>query len=174
MQRPISVTVFGILNIVFAALGVLGLVITLAMFSASASSNNPVFKAMQESPAFMFWMKLTIPLGLITSGALLAAGIGLLLLKPWARILSVVYAIYSIVFGLIGVVVNFFVLVRPMMQAAAEKQGPESAGLVGGAIGGSVGGCFGMIYPILLLIFMLRPNVKNAFRPADTPSPPSG
>jgi hypothetical protein len=59
-----------------------------------------------------------------------------------------------------------------MLQAAAEQQGPESAGLIGGAIGGSVGGCFGMIYPILLLIYMLRPNVKNAFRPGDTTLPP--
>jgi hypothetical protein len=28
------------------------------------------------------------------------------------------------------------------------------------------GGCFGMIYPILLLIFMLVPKVSAAFRPA--------
>jgi hypothetical protein len=29
-----------------------------------------------------------------------------------------------------------------------------------------VGGCFGLIYPVLLLIFMLMPKVAAAFRPA--------
>jgi hypothetical protein len=30
-----------------------------------------------------------------------------------------------------------------------------------------VGGCFGLIYPVLLLIFMLLPKVAAAFRPEN-------
>jgi hypothetical protein len=165
MKRPTSVTVFGALTIVFAVFGVLGLIASLALFALPASANNPVVTIMRENPGYAAWMKICIPLGLLSCVALLAAGIGLLCLKSWARTLSIAYAIYAIVFGLVGLVVNFFFIVRPLLEHARQQQGPEAAGAIGGAIGGSVGGCFGLIYPILLLIFMFRPNVVAAFRP---------
>ena len=169
MQRPTSVTVFGILNIVFAAFGVFGLIVSIALFFASANSNNPVIKIMHENPGYAVWLKICIPLGLLSCAALLAAGIGLLRLKSWARKLSVAYAIYAILFGILGTVVNFIFLVRPIIEHAQQQSGPEAAGAIGGAIGGSVGGCFGLIYPVLLLIFMLRPKVAAAFQPPPLP-----
>lgn len=169
MQRPTSVTVFGILNMVFAAFGFIGTLASLALFLMPGNSSNPVLKIMEDSPAYAAWIKLSIPLGLLTCGALLAAGIGLMFLKPWARKLSIGYAIYALVFGLIGMVVNFLFLVRPMLEQAREQQGAEAAGAIGGAIGGSIGSCFGLIYPILLLVFMFRPNVVAAFRPSAAP-----
>jgi len=57
---------------------------------------------------------------------------------------SLGYAIYALVMGVAGLVMNFFFLLRPLLQAAAQQQGPEAAGAIGGAFGGSVGGCFGM------------------------------
>ena len=117
-------------------------------------------------------MKISIVLGLLVSLALLAAGIGLLMLKPWARIVSILYAIYSIVMLIVGSVVNYFFLIQPLLQQAQQKQGPEAAGAVGGAIGGMFGSCFGLIYPVLLLIFMLRPNIKAAFGQTDAPTRP--
>ena len=172
MQRPTSVTVFGILNIVFAAFGIIGTFASLAFFSANADMNNPVVKIIHENSSYAAWLKICIPLGLIVSVALLAAGIGLLKLKPWARILSIAYTVYAIVFGIIGMVVNYFFLVQPMLAQAQSQQGPQAAAAIGGAIGGSIGGCFGMIYPILLLIFMTRPNVIAAFNPS--PENPGG
>jgi len=96
---------------------------------------------------------------------LLAAGIGLMMLKPWARLVSIGYAIYAIVFGIVGMVINFFFLVRPMIEHAQQQSGPEAAVAIGGAVGGTIGGCFGLIYPIVLLIFMFRANVVGAFKP---------
>lgn len=165
MKRPTSVTVFGILNIVFAAFGVFGLIASIAVFSLPASSNNPVIRIMNEQPGYAAWLKISIPLGFLSCMALLAAGIGLLLLKGWARMLSIGYGIYAIIFGFLGMILNFVFLVRPMLEHARQQHGPEAAGALGGAIGGSVGGCFGLIYPILLLVFMFRPNVKAAFQP---------
>ena len=164
MERPTSVTVFGILNIVFAAFGIIGTFASLALFSANADTNNPVIKIIHENSSYAAWMKICIPLGAIVCIALLAAGIGLLKLKPWARILSIAYAIYAIVFGIIGLVVNYFFLVQPMLQQAQGQQGPQAAAAIGGAIGGCIGGCFGMIYPILVLIFMTRPKIIAAFQ----------
>jgi hypothetical protein len=38
-----------------------------------------------------------------------------------------------------------------------------------GLIGGSISVCVGLIYPILLLLFMLRPTVAAAFHPPAQP-----
>jgi len=167
MQRPTAVTVFGILNILFAVFGIFGVLASLALFAAAgASSNNPVIQLINDSPAYAAWMKIAIVLGVVVSAALLAAGIGLLRLKPWARIVSIIYAIYSLVMVPVSAVVNYFYLIQPMLAQAHQKQGPEAAGAIGGAIGGTFGSCFGLIYPILLLIFMFRANVVAAFQPA--------
>ena len=171
MKRPTSVTVFGILNIVFAVFGVLATLGSLVLFLPQmANSNNPVIKLIQDNPTYAAWMKFSIGLGVLVSLALLAAGIGLLKLKPWARMFSIGYAIYSLIMIPVSMVVNFFLLTRPMLEQAHQQHGPEAASAIGAAVGGMFGSCFGLIYPVLLLIFMLRANVKAAFIPA----PPDG
>ena len=171
VQRPGTVTTFGVLNIVFAVLGLFGIMASIAMLRISAASDNPVMKLMRDTPAYLTWIRISIPLGLLTIAALLTAGIGLLSLKAWARILSIVYAIWAIVTGLVGQVLNFLFLVRPLMEEAARKQSAESAGAMGGAVGSVFGGCFSLVYPIVLLIFMTRPKVIAAFRPAASEPP---
>ena len=165
MQRPTSVTVFGVLNIIFAAFSVFGLIASIALFFMPANSGNPVIRIMRESPAYATWLKICIPLGVLSCVALLAAGIGLLCLKSWARTLSIAYAIYAIAFGILGIAVNFMFLLRPLLDQARQQHGPEAAGALGAVIGGTIGGCFGLIYPVLLLIFVLRPKVAAAFYP---------
>lgn len=173
MQRPTSATVFGILNIVFAAFGVCGLVASVALFSMPQGSDNPVLKIMRENPAYENWIKMSIGIGVVGCVALLVAGIGLLGMKPWARKLTIGYAIYAILFGLLGLVVNYIYLFQPLIEQASHNAGPQAAGALGGTIGGTVGGCFGMIYPILLLIFMTRPKFVAAFNPTPVPQPGS-
>jgi hypothetical protein len=171
MQRPVSVTVFGVLNIVFGALGVIGViaVIVITYILPLPTANNPVLEITRNSPGYALWMDVALPLGLLATGVSVAAGIGLLKLKNWGRTLSIGYAIYSIVAGVIGSMVNYIFVMQPLMEQASHKSGPEAAGLIGAAIGGTFGTCFGMIYPVLLLIFMLRPKVVAAFRPPAEP-----
>jgi len=165
MERPTSVTVFGILNIVFAALGIVGLLMTTALFSQEANdTKNPVIQLIHDNQTYASWMKISVGLGLAASAVLLAAGIGLLALKPWARRLSIGQSIYTLVMSFVGTVVNYIYLVQPLLEQARQKQGPEAAAALGGAIGGMIGGCIGAIYPILLIIFMMRRNVVEAFR----------
>jgi hypothetical protein len=171
MQRPTSATVFGILNIAFAAYGVFGIIASAMMLFSNGNSNNPVVKIMHENPGYLAWMKLTVPLGLIGCVVLLVAGIGLLKMKEWARKLSIGYAIYAILFGLAGSVVTFLYLVRPMIEQASHQHGPEAAGMIGGAVGGLIGSCFGMIYPILTLVFLTRPKLRVAFQHPSGPPP---
>jgi len=169
MQRPTSVTVFGILNIGFAVVGFVSLLVTILMFAmVRDTTNNPVLQLIHNNPGYAAWMNLSLVLGFLARAVLLTAGIGLLKLKPWARTLSIVYGIYEIVMVLVGTTVNYVFLMQPMLEQAHGKQGPEAAAAIGGAIGGTVGGCFGIIYPVLLLIFMMRANVVAAFRPPAT------
>jgi len=171
MQRPASVTVFGVLNIVFGALGLVAIIFSAIalMVVPTGSTNNPVLEIMRNSPGYAAWMKMAIPLGILASGVSIAAGIGLLKLRRWGRSLSIGYGIYAIVAGVLGVMLSFIFVMQPLMQQASQKSGPEAAALIGGAIGGTIGGCFGMIYPVLLLIFMFRPKVAAAFRPPAEP-----
>jgi hypothetical protein len=163
LQKTTAVTVFAVLNIGFAVLGIVGVLSSVMLFAvAGDASKNPVIQIIHDNPSYALWMKMSIPLGLVSSGALLAAGIGLLKLQPWARTLSIVYALYAMFMVIIGSVVNYFCLMRPMLEQAQGKSGPDAAAAIGGAIGGTVGGCFGLIYPILLLIFMLRAKTTEA------------
>ena len=51
----------------------------------------------------------------------------------------------------------------PMLEGGnAGAPGPENAAAIAGVIGGIGGTCVGMIFPIVLLIFMLRPKFKAA------------
>ncbi len=170
MRRPISVTIFGVLNIILAVLGVLRILPTrLSLFVNMETSVNPVVKIMREHPVYLFWMKAMTPLGLLSCAVLLIAGIGLLGLKEWGRKTSLGYAIYAIVFGILSGVINFVFLFGPLFASARHQQGPEAIGAMLGVMSGILGEIFGMIYRILLLTFMTRPKVKRAFRHSTPP-----
>jgi hypothetical protein len=88
----------------------------------------------------------------------------LLRLKPWARKVSIGYAIYAILFVLINVPINFFLLYWPMLEHGRQLQGPQGVVMIFAAILGTVGGVLGWVYPVLLCIFMTRPKFVAAFQ----------
>lgn len=165
MQRPVSVLVFGILNFVFAAFAVIGLVASVALFSLPEDPTDPIIQFLHQNATYAVWLKICIPLGVLSCGALLAAGLGLLSLKPWGRTLSLAYAIYAIVFVLVGMGVNLVLMIQPVSKPAPRQAELAAAAAIGGPLSGTVGGLFWVIYPILMLVFMLRPKVAMAFRP---------
>jgi len=126
---------------------------------------NPVLDLMEENQAYHIYTMVTMALSFVSTVALGLAGFGLLKMRPWGRQLSIVYAIYTIIAGIVGSIANWVWLVQPMMeQADMIPAGPERSGAMIGAYGSVFGGCFGVIYPIILLIFMMRSNVVEAFR----------
>jgi hypothetical protein len=165
MQRLASVSVFAILNIAFAVMGILVTMGAAAHVSGGAGNvDNPYLNASQNSAVFADWLKLTTILGLIVSVVLFVAGVGLMKVLPWARTVSIGYGIYQIIIVLVGVIMNFIFLLQPMMAQANQEQGPQAAATVGKAIAATFGGCLQFIYPCLLIIFMMRPNVMAAFK----------
>jgi hypothetical protein len=170
MQRPKSATVFGILNIAFAAMSFVGLIFSVIMMRVGQSSHS--MQMLKQSPVLAAWTKFTLPVGFVSAIVLLIAGIGLLTMKNWGRILSIIYGCYSLVLGVVGLVLTFIFMLLPMIEQAQQRSSPEAIGMTAGAIGGMVGGVIGLAYPVLLLIFMTRPKLVEAFRVAEVLSTP--
>lgn len=164
MNRPTPVTVFGVLNIIFGGLGLLSAPFAImALMVVDNTMRNPVLEIARRNPVVGGWMMLSNALGVLAAIVLLAGGIGLLQLKPWGRKLSIGFAVYALVMGVIGMLITGIYIV-PALLSQPQANSAEAAGAVGGAIGGLVGGLVGLVYPLLLLIFMGRPAVVAAFK----------
>ena len=167
MQAPTSVIVFGILNIIFGILGVLGTAFS-AVTLFALPGGNP-FLANQD--AFMAtWLRVSIVLGFLASIVLLISGIGLLRLRPWGHKLAIGYAIYGVASTILGIIIQVWFVVLPQLQQPAR--GPDAMPLIAGAIGGAIGGCIGLAHPVLLWFFMTRRNVVAAFAGTAMPEEP--
>ncbi len=164
MQRPASVTVFGVLNVVFGVLGLFGLAFSAVLLFAVDVQPQPMNPLPVANPVWDMWTKVNLGLGGLAVIVLIASGAGLLNLRPWGRTAAIGYSVYAIVFGLLGIGMHWFFVVQPtfdQLQGGAEPDFVAEA--VAGSVGGLIGGCFGLIYPALLWFFMTRPRVVAAF-----------
>lgn len=176
--RPTSVTVFGILNLVFAGLGLSGLccgaISIIGMDLIPNRPPSPVLDIMNENEAYYIFTMVSMALGFVATIALGLAGFGLLKMRPWGRQVSLVYAVYTIVAAIATMVASWCWLFGPLMEAADKAPpGPERVGAVFSAYGSVFSSCFSFIYPIFLLIFMMRSNVVQAFRDQQGSNMPS-
>lgn len=163
-DKPTSVTVFGILNLAFALMGLCGLGASVAMFFIPVDPNipNPAIEIMQSNAAYRSYMIGSIAMGFVSTIVLAVAGVGLLTWRKYGRTASIFYGWFAILSMIVGTIVNWIFIFGPMVEQAQKANGPEMAGAIGGAIGGSIGSCVALIYPAILLFFMSRPNIKNA------------
>ena len=176
MKRPTSVTVFGILNIVFAVIGMCGVAVTAAQpaiqqaMEQAAKDNgqevkqDPVQKLLAADPKVRLIGNISTGSGVVVTLVLLISGVALLLMKPWGRTLSIVYAVYDILSKIAFSALSFW-----FIQSALEGQVEVPAEIPVGTLQGIFAfsfGCsliFGLVYPIVLLIFMFRTTVTEAF-----------
>ncbi len=171
MTRPTTVTVFGILNLVFGTLGAVGVLlgaVVIVVARIASAREDLVTEALRTHPAYRTWVAVSLPIGFAAAVFLIVAGAGLLYMRPWARVGSIVYGIYGIVMGLANMGWNAAILL-PIAAEAASRRGPEGAAALGGAIGTVLGGLIGLAYPVLLLVFMTRPRIVEAFRAGRIP-----
>ena len=149
--KPGSIKVFGILNVVFGAIGLIcggfGF-LTLMVMQSSSDMGNAIQSAMsvQYSGGYM-----TAVIGLLLNIFLLTCGIGLLKERNWGRTWSLGYAVLGIIHAVVGAI----------GAVIFAQAGPAAMGAGFGAI---IGTAIGVIYPICILIFLTRPNVVEALK----------
>jgi hypothetical protein len=171
-ERPVTITIFGILNIGFGLLG-LGWVLLSkllegfdfsrggASLSAYFSTMAAIWDAINKDPAFALWNQISFPLDIVAGVALTAAGLGLLLLKNWSRLVSNGWAVYTIISVFVNLAVLFVALYR-VLAGALHTSSTGDVVLV--LMLAAIGAALTLAYPILLLYFMARPNVVQAFQ----------
>lgn len=153
-QRPTSVTVLAILNIVFGGLGIL-----CSPFAViSLLIPQPTGSGFEISYAMKLFSMFSYGLGFVMSIILLASGIGLLNLKKWARQTAYFYGWFTVAWGILSIVINA-VLFSTGAAISSEATPEMAGGIIGGIIGGMCGGLIGMIYPVVLIVLLRKPHV---------------
>lgn len=155
MQRLTSVTVFGVLNIVFGVLGAAGLALSIVFLLAFPNiGEQPALPAAPDA-----WLRVTIAWGGLGTIWLITSGVGLLRMRRWGRVAAVWYAVVGTAMIGLNLVVHWIYVVQP---AFAPADGPRPEVAIA-AVGGLLGGVVGVIYPLLLWFFMSRSHVVAAF-----------
>jgi len=164
-QRPISVTVFGILNIGYALWKFVGLLLMGVALRMNLSA-NPALAALNSDPVYKAWSHFSVVIGVVFGIVLIASGIGLLLQQNWARIVAIIYAVLEMIVVVAGAVFTQ----RVMMQTMTAQVHGAPAGVIAAfaQIGLVVGIVIGLAYPVLLLVFMTRPKVVESFSPVQS------
>lgn len=165
MTRPTTLTVLGILAIIFGALGVLCTPLQLLNFS------NPAFKELLPAMGgpFRIWMITSIGLGIVASLVELTLGIGMLQCREWARKLGLVFCAYKILMSFVGAAVQLLIM-KPMMETmmqdlpggGASAQQAMGIGMAFGAAAGVIGiAVVTVIYGVIAWL-LTRPDVVQA------------
>jgi hypothetical protein len=161
VRRPRAITVLAVLNILIGT--VWGLQFAVDTFSPDVSRGT-FPRSVLGNAVFRLWTSIAPPLHYLAMNVLLVSGIGLLLMKPWARTASLGFSLFKIGMFIIEVPLYMTFWVVPFL-AEARAQGPEAPRL---AMAGLIFGlpvvfCFELFYPILLLVVLQRTNVREAF-----------
>jgi len=176
-KRPTVLTVMGILNIVFGSLGLvcdlcMGLGILLVVGApggggAFQGRDNPFAEigkqlavVQGEVPYHTAVQVGQVVVGFFTSILLLVAGIGLLKIRNWGRMLSIAYSVVAILVTLANAIYTMAIVNPAVERLMLRQQGMDTSAF--NNIGAILGAVIGMTYPIILLIMMLLPSVAAA------------
>jgi len=192
-ERPLPILPIAVLHFVFGGFGLLcgicGGVMLLSggqtwMAQTSGGYNSPKVKRMQDDiqktmddvPASHAAQIGSFTADLAISITMIVSGIGLLQLRPWGRLLSIVYAVASIVLKIFGAIYAMAFTIPALYgyldthPATVPEEQFAFTMMRMVTIAPPVVQVLSMIYPIIVLIIMFRPSVVEAFR-ADGGSP---
>ncbi|MFN3168534.1 MAG: hypothetical protein ACE37H_15850 [Phycisphaeraceae bacterium] len=180
MKKPASITVLGILNLVFAGLGILGG--CYGLFSPIVLKHSNPALAEAYTGTFLLVTVLFILLGLGSKTLMALSGYGLIKGEAWGRKVGRVWAVVSIVLGLSMLVANVTYLM-PITMDAMEKdlrqqsQGPGQPAMPSDMIEmvktityvSTIGGglATATIYQVTFLVMMNRKPVNDYFARRD-------
>lgn len=166
-ERPISVTVMAIIGIILGALGFLCTPLSLIPYfiSLPQQSGNPAFDAIRTDRLIFAWTMASSVVNWLLAIILLSGSIGALGLREWARQFLIAWSIMGVLVAIVGTIFNLLYL-QPRIYELMRAQGNNSgatAGAIFGTIGMAMGLLFSFGFPIVMIFFMTRKNVKEAF-----------
>ena len=170
IERPVSVLLFGILNIVWGVLQVLGVAVGLVFrlqLLDLPTSGNPAVELMESNVGYRWFSDISTGIALIAAIGHLSAGVGLIVMKPWARTVTIGLGVYTMIMTLLVTVINHVLITAPMLEQTT--QGPQRLGAVAGAVAGWGWLAVVTVFCLLMIYFMTRPRVVAAFQEDATP-----
>ena len=167
-QRPTSVTVFAVINLVFSGLGVLGIIfwtINKLGLIPQPAEKDFMTQAMEDSTVMTLFQDVSSVLGIITTSLMIAASIAMFSLKPWSRLVTIGLGVYSIAAMLLGFTLSVVCLHMPLLQSVT---GQEAIIVKIAIIFGGVFSALFLGYYLLMIFMLTRPHVVEAFTPEPT------
>ena len=157
--RPISATVFAILNIGYGGFNLLGLLFLQVVVSMGdkVGPHSPL-KSFYTDPSQLHWLWISGLIGGISGLFLMAAGVGLFFCANWARLTSVAWAGFDILFVLASTPMSW----KYAHAAAASSTAPAPMAGAFTVLVTVLSVVFSLVYPVALLIFMTRPKLVAA------------
>ncbi len=193
-KPPTSIKLVAVLQILFGALGLIGAVTNLVSLAAglqpgafsTPSPSDPMAQAQKDFYDGLARLQKNLPGGLaalygqvgievLLSSLMLASGIGLLKLRPWARTLAIVYALASLLVKVVLPIYGVLYLIPAMNSLADELASKGHEHQVFAFLARAAGYLQAFwpivlaIYPLLVLFFMLKASTRAAFRPEASP-----
>jgi hypothetical protein len=128
-------------------------------------TDSTLINYVKATGTFIVWIMADIATSIAGSGLLLACGLGLLLLKRWARMGAVLFGVCSIVFNVLLEVAAYISLLHPLLYSPTNPPGLDTAACIHDVLTFMAAKGVGLIYPVLLVVFMRRPKVVAACQP---------
>jgi len=169
--------VFGVISLVCGLIQMAGGAGALAQGGRGGQQDQAEAERMLEDqiPNFKAAQYAEMAVSLLLSVLMVVSGAGLLNRQPWGRTVAITYAGLSIAFHIVDFLYGMLV-VLPAMDAVFDKMAAKqgAAGAAGIMKGAGAAAMFGasavIIYPIIVLVIMLRPGVKAALAGGGEPS----
>lgn len=171
MQRPTSVLVISILNICFAGIGILATcagLVSIVPVLAGQGGPPAIIELWRDSVPYRVQVILGTPIGLALLGLLLAGAIGMLQGLAWGRLLTIIWAIASMILTPINTVFTVLVVVPVTLRHTPPPPNlpPQLAGMMQALmiVGAGCGFVLSVGYAILVVALLNRAVVKAYFR----------
>jgi hypothetical protein len=182
MQRPTSVFVLAILNLIWGGLAAVGSLcfggITVASPYLMGLSGPPGGTPPRMPPVFLGYVVVTTALTFVLSAVLVRTGLGLLRMRPWARTWCLAVAWANLAATAADLAVQETVL-RPHTQqyladvrrwqgatpapSPVAVQAGTDMGTVLGVVSNYAVSVFFVLFSLVQLAILLRPSVRAAF-----------
>lgn len=156
--RPVSLTIFGVLNIGYALMMMVSVVIATALPHLVPGHAHHLALRMAQNETLLLTK---VIFGLAVGLALMISGVGLLLARNWGRVGSIACAAVDVAVVLAESVISWRASIEQV--ASLNRALPRQVFEISYAMGIVIG----LAYPVLLLIFMNQPGIIEACKPEE-------